>query len=486
MLRSCLAIGGVIPLIVLLAAIALGVRDLAPGRSVGDSLTAWKDLLLYVQARSEHEGVQFHVARAGGWAAVHAGGGTAQHAGRTVHLGFESVARKLEALPAELAAGTARHPHSHGVVELARAPWNNLSATNTSSLALPPPQQAAVRAFLSERFGAASSPRWTAQAMRLDASEFLSAGSGFRLHVKSSACIFAQQWLWRVGLDIELSRSDANEWCENYLQPLVLHALMPGFASRLWRLSVARQVQRKRMRQMRNCSVIVAAAGATLGDEANRTAEQWRQLELLSLGMHDALALMGGAAVPDLIVKTIWALKNGTAAPPLGLAPPLLADDERIGPADTEEELDAAEDLLRLCVLEMLRMFPEVSHVPIDRDGGDGGDSEGASFELLSLEAAMRDPQKWGDTANAFDVGRASSDELARELARLYAPYEPYAMSWGAGGLSLAITEAFVGAFVASADQWVTRDGAPYELGATLFRAGTVYASQAQMDKYGI
>jgi hypothetical protein len=177
-------------------------------------------------------------------------------------------------------------------------------------------------------------------------------------------------------------------------------------------------------------------------------------------GSHDALAVAGGLSVPGFISDVLWVLHNGTGLAESGLVPPIVLG----GPSHARL---ASPGTLRRLVLELTRLQPKVTFVPM---------AYGEQRVLLSLEAALVDKQTWGDQPNQIRLDRRVDTDVRTG---------PYGTAWAhqanadgghtargcpGMGLSLAMIEAFVQAFVDEWDAWEVEGGAPYSKGCTLVR----------------
>ena len=111
-------------------------------------------------------------------------------------------------------------------------------------------------------------------------------------------------------------------------------------------------------------------------------------------GLHTRLMCRqwpGGLATPHLIQRVVWMLYNGTGLSPHYQMPITMADPRLADPT-----------VRQAVALEAARLFPEVTHVPLDRP-------QAGTKELLSIEAALRDASVWGDDAEFVYLGRNQS-----------------------------------------------------------------------------
>lgn len=428
--RGCFA-RSLLALIALLAAVAVPILR-------SRWCNYWIDFVLHAAERGAGNGAAYHLRQA----APTAADGDVVHAGRAVYLTFAEVSARLRAYPAQAATGIVRHPNMLAEVELSPALWEGLSAIDGVALASTPEQRKVWRPYLNKHVGREANPsRYTPGALRESAEAFLDA-TATQISLPTAPCAWLATVHWRVMLDLDLSREEAFGFCEAYQPALLRNALLPDWTKRLpldvFGFAALRSQQAHMLERIRSSPTVHAAAAGNASKAA-----------LIAHAAHDASAL--SRAAPSLISKALWLLHNSSDVP---LTPPLFMGDPQL--SDPK--------VLRAFVLEVARLFPEVTHVPLDRADG--------RRELLSIEAAMRDAAVWGANADSFDLSRSTDIRTG-----------PYGVLWahpanGARGcpgmsLSLHVMEAFLGAYLAQAQRWGLRNGE--ELSCAAFScAGTL------------
>jgi len=419
------------------------------------------------------QGVDFHLHR------DPAGTGWSRHADKKVLLRHDDVASRLRSLPDDLAAdgdgARVRHLPALAENDINPAGYAGLSTWPQIALGAAPRPHRVMREFMNARVSAAApASLWNAGQLRRSATAFLATQDRLDLAKKGrgSPCEWVDMELWRIVLDVDQPHAEATKLCGRYMMAfLTRYAIAPGWTARLpgdpLDYAGTKAAQRAYVDRFRASKAIAAAAGG------NATAR-----DLMAHVAHDAIALAGGLSSPGLIAKTLQALQNSSALAAKGVrvpAPLLLGDHS--APAALRDARTR-----RALVLEVARLLPEVTHVPVAYA------DEGPV--LLSLEGALVDPATWGADAREVRLDRLARFAAARGGgAGADDAYKrsPYGMAWAhpanadgghtargcpGMGLSLALIEAFVGALVDEWERWI-----PTEDGAVLYRRGSAAAA---------
>ena len=338
-------------------------------------------------------GVDFHLGAA-------SSNGTAWHAGKKVILRHAAVVERLRALPADLEAQAGvRHLPALAENDINPAGYEGLSSWPQIALGAAPAQHTVMREFINARVSAkAPASLWNAEQLRRSAATFL--GGLERLDVQSAACAWVDVELWRIVLGVHLPLENATRLCDSYMLNFLLHyAVAPDWTRRLpsdpFGFGGVKAMQMEYIASFRASSAVQAYAH---GDAAKAA--------LAAHAAHDAIAVAGGLSVPGLISKTIWLLHNGSGLASKGLASPLVLG------VTSHQELRRA-GRLRALVLELARLLPEVTHVPVEYHG---------EPTLLSVEAALVDPAVWGEGAREIRLYRKGVSHDVRT--------GPYGTAW--------------------------------------------------------
>ncbi len=383
--------------------------------------------------------------------------GTTRHAGKLVHLTYAAVEARLRTLPADIEAhGAISHLPALAENDINPAGYVGLSEWPQIALGAAPQVHTVMREFINSRVSSkAPSKIWSAQQLRDSASAFLA--SRDRINVASHACQWVDVELWRIILGLEVPLENATNLCDTYMMDFLLrYAVLPDWTRRIpgdpFGFATVRERQLQYVEHFKGSPVVQALSK---GDSAKAA--------LMAHVAHDAIALAGGLSVPGLIAKTLHVLHNGSG---LSLKAPVVLG------VTPQAKLERP-DTLRALVLEVARLRPEVTHVAIDYGG---------EPTLLSLEAALVDPAVWGPDARQLRLDRAVSHDVRTGpygtawAHQANADGGPTARGCPGMGLSLALIEGFLRAFI---DEWQEWHPEPegslrkdHKLGGTLVRRG--------------
>jgi len=367
---------------------------------------------------------------------------TVTHADRTVYKRYKTVVARLKALPNEFEQGLGIHPSMLGELELEPLAFSGLSEFPTISISSTPPQHAKLTAVRARVNHDAKGKFWDPTELRNSAEKFL-VESGDLIDLASVACMWVNTELWKAFASITVSRAEASEFCAVHQPNLLIQMLMPAWtkSTSLFGFEEFKTRQKKYFQRILTSKILASET------------EDPERAKMVAQGMLDAIGVAGGLSAPALITKTIAALYNGTTLHPYYQMPILLHD----------TRLEQRE-VLRALVLEVARLFPEVSHVPIDRSDG--------SKELLCLSCALRDPSVWGEDADAFNLDRDLDLSGPYGLIWAHPANVGGAISRGcpAMGMSLAMIEAFVGVYASQSHMWQPQENIQFPGGGVVTR----------------
>ena len=428
-------------------------------------LVYYKDLFGHIGG-----GVKFHLERDVG------GLGVVPHADKQVYLRYATVAERLKALPEELEADAGvRHLAALAENDINSAGYEGISSWPHIALGAGTREHRVMREFLNARVSHRSpASLWSAKQLRKSAEAFI-AGRDRMESVESAACAWVDIELWRIILGIEMPLENATELCGTYMMDfLVRYAIAPDWARHLpgdpLGFEGVRAMQRGYLDHFRSSEVVRAYAEGD-ADKVDQVAHV----------VHDTIALAGGLSVPGIIANVVWVVHNGSGVSERGLVPPAELLPLLHG-ADAVARLTEPSTLRRL-VLEVARLLPKVTFVPMDYP-------ERGGPTLLSLEAALVDGAVWGDAPHAIRLDRDVDVDVRTG---------PYGTAWAhqanadgghtargcpGMGLSLAMVEGFVGAFLAEFDEWQVSGppGEPLAAGGGLVRKTVVAALKAEAE----
>ena len=442
----------------------LGAAALVAYPASRKGLIYYKDLFGHLGG-----GVAFHLKRDMG------GFGVVQHADKQVYLRFATVAERLKAMPDEMEADAGvRHLQALAENDVNSAGYEGISSWPHIALGAGKREHRVMREFLNARVSHKSpASLWSAKQLRRSAEAFI-AGRDRLESVESAACAWVDIELWRIILGIEMPLENATELCDTYMMDfLIRYAIAPDWVRQLpgdpLGFAGVRAMQRGYLDHFRSSEVVREYAK---GDAA--------KIDQVAHVVHDTIALAGGLSVPGIISNVVWVMHNGSGVSERGLVPPV----ELLPSVHGEEAVGrlAEPATLRRLVLEVVRLLPKVTFVPMEYPG--------RGPTLLSLEAALVDGAVWGEAPHAIRLDRDVDADVRTG---------PYGTAWAhqanadgghtargcpGMGLSLAMVEGFVGAMLADWDAWQV-SGPPGEpLGASggLVRKSVVAAARAEAE----
>lgn len=165
-------------------------------------------------------GVQYHLTKDTD------GDGVVTHARKDVYLRYEVVERRLRELPQQLdtEGGPVHHLPALAENDINPAVYEGLSEWPSIALGTSPKPHRLLRGFLNTRVSKmAPSSLWSADALRDSASAFLTQTPD-ELPLLTAACAWVDVELWRIILDLKITREYATRYCTQYQMAFLLHA----------------------------------------------------------------------------------------------------------------------------------------------------------------------------------------------------------------------------------------------------------------------